>query len=401
MSDKNTSWFHCGRCGSLFQSSSGAVDGRLCTSCGRNPSLGIEPPVDPPAKSTDGFAPAPTRNPGEGEKRSSRKRKPSYFMVKLIAGWLLFLVAVVYGTRWLLGVDATDQKNPASQASATTVVPEEDLVLLEEAGPLCNQVFSGFLNAGTPEQQNQFVLSPIATAARMTRFCSLNPLVSVDPQKLALSKRAVLHLPSRRAIETCWNSTDGRQLDAVFMEENGEWRLDWDHYVRFSEYPWPLFLAGSGPEQAEFRLLARERLADERKAADTISIVFYPPRFGSNTEMGVKSPEFLVKRDSRNGRMLDAAFKMEKAAKRVFGVNLPSTTPEGFIRLRVKVRRVEGAGERHYELNDVIACHWYSDDAPGVEIPEPPLSPASPPPASPPADQHPETTVETPARPAE
>jgi hypothetical protein len=288
-----------------------------------------------------------------------------------------------------------------SEVSAKAIVPEADVILLNEAGPLCNQTFSGFLNAGTPEQQNQFVLRPITTAARMARFFSLNPLVITDPRKLALSRHAVLHLPGRRAIETHWNSADGRQLDAVFIEENGEWRLDWDHYVRFGEYPWPLFLAGSGPEQAEFRLLTRERLADERKNADTISIVFHAPRFGSNTEMGAKSPEFLVKRDSKNGRLLDAAFKLEKAGKRVFGVNLPSATPEGFIRVRVKVCRVEEAGGSRFELEDVLACHWYSHDAPGVEIPEQPLKPDSAPPASPPTDPLPEPNAETPAPPAE
>ncbi len=322
-------------------------------------------------------------------------------MLIFIACWLLFLVAVVYGTRWLFGVDATDQKTPTSSSSAKIVAPEEDIILLENAGPLCNQVFSGFLSAGTPEQQSQFVLSPITTAARITRFYSLNPLVFIDPQKLALSRHAVLHLPGRRAIETNWNSSDGRQLDAVFMEENGEWRLDWDHYVRFSEYPWPLFLAGSGPEQTEFRLLARERLAEERKSADTISIVLYSPRFGSNIETGTQSPEFLIKRDSKNGRLLGAAFKLENAAKRVFGVNLPSANPEGLIRLRVKVRRIEEAGERRFELDEVVACHWYSHDAPGVEIPDQPIKPDSPPPASPPTAPLPETSAETPAPPGE
>ena len=373
------------------------MDGRLCTSCGRNPSLGIEPL---PANQT-APAPTPVRNSGAREKRPVKKRKRSYLMLQIILGWSVLLAAIIYGARWKWGEKPVDHKNSVSHASAKIVVPEADVILLEKAAPLCIRAFSGFLAAGTPEQQNQFVLSPITTAARMARFFSLNPLVVIDPQKLALTKYAVLHLPDRRAIETYWNSSDDREFDAVFMEENGEWRLDWDHYVRFSEYPWPLFLAGSGPEQAEFRLLARERLAEERKNADTISIVFYAPRFGSRTETGPQSPEFLIKRDSKNGRLLDAAFKLEKDATRVFSVNLPSATPEGLIRVRVKIRRIEEAGERRFELDDVAACHWYSHDAPGVEIPEQPLKPDSSPPASPPTDPPPETNAETPAPPAE
>ena len=318
-------------------------------------------------------------------------------MLQIIVGYALLFLAIIYGARWKWGVQPDDHKNPANEASAKAVVPEEDIILLEQAAPLCREVFSNFLSASTPEQQNQFVLSPITTAARMARFYNLNPLLVIDPRKLALSQHAALHLPGRRALETYWNSSDGREFDAVFMEENGEWRLDWEHYARFSDYPWPLFLAGSGPEQGEFRLLARERLADERKNADTISIVFYAPRFGFNSETGAQSPEFLVKRDSKNGRLLGAAFELEKAGKRVFDVNLPNATPEGLIRVRVKVRRIEEAGERRFELDDVLACHWYSHDAPGLEIPEQPLKSESAPPASPPAAPLPETNAETPA----
>ena len=318
-------------------------------------------------------------------------------MLKLIASWLLFLVAIVYGSRWLFGVDEADSKTPASQASTKIVVPEEDLIMLEDGSPLCNQAFSGFLSASTPEQQSQFVLSHTTAAARIARFYNMNPLLVIDPQKLAFSKHAALHLPGRRAIETYWKSSDGREIDAVFMEENGEWRLDWEHYARFSDYPWPLFLAGSGPEQGEFRLLARERLAEERKNADTLSIVLYAPRFGFNTETGAQSPEFLVKRDSKNGRLLAAAFELEKAGKRVFDVNLPLATPEEFIQVRLKIRRIEEAEECRFELEDVLACHWYSHDAPGVEILDQPLKSESVPPASPPAAPLPETNAETPA----
>jgi hypothetical protein len=290
-------------------------------------------------------------------------------MVKLVLGWLVVLLAIIFGARWLVNDDSASQKASVSAAPAKAISSEEDVALIHDKLAQCNQVFSDFLAAGTLEQRNQFVLSPITTAARMARFYSLNPLPNIAPQTLSQTHRAVLHLPAGRAIETHWTTTDGHQLDTVFVEENGEWRLDWDHFARFSEYPWPLFLAGSGETQGEFRLLARERLADERKNADTISIVLYAPRFGSTTEIGSQSPEFLIKRDSKNGRLLEAAFKLEKSDQRAFGVILPSLTPEGLIRIRVKVRRTEESTGRRFELEDVLACHWYSSDAPGVEIP--------------------------------
>jgi hypothetical protein len=37
----------------------------------------------------------------------------------------------------------------------------------------------------------------------------------------------------------------------------------------------------------------------------------------------------------------------------------------------VKVRRIKDDMGSRFELVDVLACHWYSSDDPGVEIPEP------------------------------
>ena len=369
-SNINTSWFHCGRCGSLFQSPVGENDDRECSVCGSHPSLGFEAAVLESAVTIHPDSETVTDTSANHERHPPRKRKRRFFMAKLVIAWSLVLLAIVIGARKLWHQNSGQSKPFQSQVAAKSVVPEADVVLLNEAGPLCSQTFSNFLAAGTTEERNQFVLAPISTAARMARFYSLNPQVDIDPATLALGNSAVLRLPGRRAIETQWRTTDGRSLDAVFIEENGEWRLEWDHFARFSDYPWALFLAGSESDHGEFRLLARERLAAERKNEDAISIVLYAPRFGHSGETGFQSPEFLIKRDTRNGRLLDAAFKLERAGERVFGVNLPSINPEGLIRVRVKVRRVEHDAERHFELEDVVACHWYAVDAPGVEIPD-------------------------------
>ena len=207
----------------------------------------------------------------------------------------------------------------------------------------------------------------------MARFYNLGSFTDVDPASLTPTARAILNLPGGKAIETCWDSTDGKKLDAVFREEDGEWRLDWDHFVRYGDYPWSLFLAGSGPAEGEFRLLARERLADQRKKSPTISIVLYAPRFARPGETGFQSPEFLVARDTRDGQLLDAAFALARSGGHVFGSQLPQLNPEGMIRVRVKVQRVEVDRERKFVITGVLACHWYSVDDPGVEpVPEKP-----------------------------
>lgn len=370
MTEDNNSWFHCGRCGSLFQSYLGESDGRVCASCGSNPALSFE--IHPSAESDSGET--PPDNPNERIKQPLRKRKSNYFFVKLLCGWALFIVLIIFAARHKWPAKPETPKPIVNQKAVAPETVEKDNALLNEVGSLCNRAFSGYLAARTPEERNQFVLRPVTTAARMNRFYNENPSINFDPSTFKLAHGSVIHLPSGPAIEYHWTSSEGYQLDSVFVKENDEWRLDWDHFARYSDYPWPLFLAGSGSDFAEFRLLARERLAEERKNADAISIVLYAPRFGNTMETGFQSPEFLIRRDTRNGQLLDAAFKLMREDKRVFGARFPNNNPEGFIRVRVKVRRFEEDLERRFELVEVIACHWYSVDAPGVEIPEPPAS---------------------------
>ena len=345
----------------------GDVKDRWCTQCGADPSLGlVESPmvaVQFSDASPPGAAPR-SEHTGRGERAGSKEYPTRYFMWKLAGGWLLVLLVIVFTARWLLDDDESARPQTAPPASAST---NEDSAILSKSIKSCSAVFAGFLTAGTPEDRNQFVLTPVSTALRMARFYSLNSMAGVDPNTLSLTGSAVINLPGGKAIETHWSAQDGKTLDAVFRAENDEWRLDWDDFVRYSDYPWPLFLAGSGDPEGEFRLLARERLADERKDAQTISVVLYAPRFGHPNDTGFQSPEFLVSRNSRNGQLLDAAFKLTRKKERVYQAKLPDLNPEGMIRVRVKIRRSEVNLERQFEILEVLACHWYSVDDPGVE----------------------------------
>ncbi len=314
-------------------------------------------------------------------------------MVKLVVAWTTLLVAIVFIAQrvWM-----DDSERPPEQGTLPSgqVPSAEDIAFLRDVAPLCNETLSGFLTADSPEQRNQFVSSPITTAGRMARFYSMNPFDKIEPEKVSPRGTSIVNLPGGKAMEIQLTSSDGHLLDAVFVNENEDWKIDWYHYARHSDSPWALFLADSGEAEGEFRLLARERLADERKEEDHISMVLYAPRFGYAADTGFQSPEFLVKRDSRDGRLLEAAFELERAGKRVFGNRLPSIDPEGLIRVRVRIRRFESDMKRHFEITDVVACHWYSVDDPGVEIKTSEANASSPQ-----AAPSPETSDGTPAPP--
>jgi hypothetical protein len=367
------SWFHCGHCGAFFQSCFNEASDHECVECGKNPSLGVEIKTDKFITSDPSIS-SSTRNelPKKREVKTSRKRKGLHSITKLMIGWFVCIIAILMGLRYLWPKEEIKPAS-ASETSSQILDSEENLILLQQFLPRCKENFSQFLTAGTIAERGQFTLSSELAIARMTQFDILNPLPQMDPQMITHLRSTALKLPTGRAIESHWKSSEGHVLSTVFVEDANDWRLDWEHFVHFSEYNWPLFLAGGGRSEVEFRLLARERLAEERKDSSTLSFTLYSTSFGNTHDTGTPSPEFTVSRDSRNGRLLDAAFKLARAGKSPFRSILPSIDPDGYIRVRVRIRRMDENNERRFELLDLIACHWYSTVESGIEIPDQPL----------------------------
>jgi len=370
VSDELTAWFHCGHCASLFRSEADDVDGRRCASCGKEPWLGLE--AEAPASSLGGKDPMLRVKVAEVEKpafykREVRRQKTNFFVLKLILVWAVLMALIAVGIKVLGGQKPVEQKSQVAEKAVTGTLADADMALLHKAYPKILASMSGYLSAGTPEVRNQFVRMPVDTAGKMARYYQLNPLGYVDPQTVKGTKVGVIQLPGRRAIEARWESTDGRKIDSVFFEEGGEWKLDWEQYVRYSEHPWNLFLAGDGPEEAEFRLFARERLAEQRSEVSKLNIVLHAPRFGYPSDAEDASPEFLIDQDSPQGKMLKAAFAARKSGKAIYGSDLENRDPEDMVRVRVKVRRYNGTLGRELIIEEVKACHWLTIPESGVD----------------------------------
>ncbi len=370
-------WFHCGRCGSLFKAVGGDFPDRICVECGRNPSLGLEPIVvagSGPAevlpfvrRSTEDLPKEAAPHEHKRNRHGKGRRKGSYLVPLIIGGWMVFIVLIILGARLIWGGDPEVAERGSAAASSQNAGPSgEDRLFLEMELQDSRQAFANFLAAASPESASQFVVHSAVMAGRMARFFQHNPLIRLDAATLSSEGEGVLALPDGRGIETRWRSSDGLRVEAVFLRERNEWRLDWEHFVRYSDYPWPLFLAGGGEPVGEFRLFARERLAGARTENGDMSLVFHAPRFGDPGATTAQSPEFVILRQDPAWDLLDAAFRMEKEGVRPFGGALPGADPGGLIRVRVRIRRNDDDAGQRFEVEEVIACHWLSIDDPGI-----------------------------------
>lgn len=364
-------WFHCGRCGKLFEAAVGS-ESNPCTHCGKDPSIfnesliKLNQAVIPPSRK------AGAKDVVAGRKRSIRKRGHGRLIAKITVAWLFMMAATI-------GIIKLITSGEEELATRAAIVRPEDAnalnmdellrerAVLEAAVPLISRTFGNYLQATTPEEKTQFVWDPIGTAARLARYYTMNPANPLKAGELELIASRVLPLAEeRQAIGTVWKLNDGRTFDAVFFEKDGEWLLDWDQFVRYGDYPWSLFLAGNGEDSAEFRLLARLRAAQEGENQKHLNVAFYAPRFGHPGEISGISPEFLVPRDSEEGRLLAAAFKAAELGHKPFDGKLTTADPANMIRVRVKIKRTPDGDKKLYTLEKVLACHWVSTNDIGL-----------------------------------
>lgn len=370
-------FYHCGHCGSLFRSEPGHSESRECAVCHQKPGTGIwaEEAAHPVLKAgqAGGFGKS-AEIMDDGGKRAIRKKRGKNLAMRIVVAWMLMLGLAIAVRHFLnrsdkekeIGMHGVDNMAEGTMA-------DERVALMASALPQCHQALAGFLTAGTPEARNQFVADPIRTAARMAAFYGSNPFPNVDLKMVSRVGQQPLKVGGEWMIETRWQEGEGGAcFDAVFRRGPGGWMLDWDHFARYGDTPWALFLAGEGSQEAEFRLLARKVSGGDvaGQAGSGLRFELLSPVFGKPLETGAVSPEMVVARRSDEGLLLEAAFKAKEEGKPLFGSLMETMEPEGLIRVRVRVKRGEFGGVRSFDLSKVIACHWMSSDEVGFDLEE-------------------------------
>lgn len=350
----------------------GGGSDRVCAACGRDPSLGVAsaPVKTKPTVSKEAEAHDDDSMPSHDQHRK-RQKKSGGSMIFLVIGWSIVMAGIVlFANRWK-GRESrrTDWTAPAEYYQLT---PEDNELLRKNAGA-CQIVIGNVLSHSTPEQISAYVFNRRDTFLDMIRFYQTNPGTQMLETRIDGDGISVIQLPDGPAIEGRWKTEDGRVVDAVFRRQEKEWLLDWHHFARYSEFPWGLFLAGDGPDEAEFRLLVRQRLS--RQTLDygdlPLSLVFHAPRFGRPDEPGPPSPVFELEWDSDAARMLIAGFNQVREGRRPFRALLPTVeTDDEMMRVRVVVRRIDEDNDRRFEIVEVRACHWIQVDDPGVSLDE-------------------------------
>lgn len=396
MSHENTSWHHCGKCGEVYK----AAKGSLCPACERTtiPSRKkinvhtVESSSAQPRKEFNANLSADAPSPGNlvriskhsdtrestaapSRQSTERKRKNNYPLVKLMIAWCIGLILVVGLIKWKFSpaptnvTTATPEKTDAAPTTAGSS-QSEDMDLFSKAYPVLQQTTTHLFETNAPET--------------LAQYCRQRPrIVSIifndgakaslfKPESIRLAERNVIRPGGLPLIETIWQDDRGRMMEIVFAQEEDRWVVDWESYAKSSTLPWSVFQGADGEEEGIFRLLVRERLADQTYSDLQMSVVFYEPSLLRGGPLGLATSDFLVDRKSRDGRLITAALEARKNDKPLMGSIFPKADPPNTARVCVKIRRSIKNGQKIFTLVEVLACHWLGIDDPGVTLTDAP-----------------------------
>lgn len=279
-----------------------------------------------------------------------------------VAIWMGLVVLLVLKMKG----KGSESPAPAPGYVEKTVEPkQEDLQLLTQKLQEGARHFQEFMAASDAPSRALHVISPDKALLRMVHYYSAYPAAPYIGA-VEIRFQHVIHTFGGPAIETGWVLDDDQQVEAVFFDDRGEWKLDWDAHIRFNTESWALFLSAQGPSEGVFRVLARERIGADGKNDEFIGLVLGIPRLGHPEEIVSSSPEIKVKRASEMGRRIEEAFKAREEGKGAYGSIAVQTDPNEMIRLRVRIVREEGE-ERSYKITELLGTHWMEIEEPVVK----------------------------------
>ncbi len=363
--ESKTVWYHCGHCGSLFQSDFGPDPDRVCSLCEQFPGTGLD--------LGEGTGPAVPEleviaDP-EAKKRTRRKRKRGKTLA-IVAGWAVLMggsLAIHKHYKEKRELEESAERDARAEKIRDFNARRE--ALLASALPACQAALGEFLTA-SPENRADYIWNAESNGPLLSSSHGGTPIPEIDPAGLERVRVKLFNPGSEWMLETAWKAPGGIEFEIVFRQEQGIWKIDWKQFVRYSEAVWEDFVAGGGESEAEFRLLARIAPETEKRKADEDAIILQicAPEFGKLPDFPEKPVEIWVDRRSEEGLLLSAAFSASKQGELPFHRSLPEGRDPENIRFRARIARRGITGFTKFRIERLAACHWLDSDETGFDL---------------------------------
>lgn len=394
-SAKKKGYFHCAQCGSFSEQTIDYRGVRECPSCGqcmtgealqdktiardvdvRSDLNRVILPVDPEGhgerhqEEVGMLADEINRDKVGKIKRTvpvwelqekSRSRLLLLFIVVVTASCLAL---IIYTNKDLFLVEPPVVESAVKRKEAAQNDAENRL--LSQSLPNCMLVMKSFLEARDATTRSQFVFHGHDLLEIMEEYYTAHPRSSRGITNVRSIHASILDIDHRLAIGTICEDDSGDRFEAVFIEDNGNWKIDWKSFVRYNPVEWHLFDSANNGDEGVFRLYMRLLEVGDDIAGDDLLVVFYQPDIFRSEPFKAKASESVrVPADSDQGMAIKALVR-DRAARGgcdKFGAKLSDFDSEKMHRVRIHVRlHKEASGRHRVELLAIIADHWYGEE---------------------------------------
>jgi len=362
-------WYHCGHCGSLFQSDYGLDEDRLCEICHRKPGVGMWPVVNM-IGSVASARVASFQKTGNGVRvvaKTPSTRDRRYRRVLFITLIWMLILTVTVGLRYCLTKNSDKPRILSVSDLGKNLTEAEKEKILNQVLPECDRIIRGFLSAETIEKRIEFIGRSVDLKAVLEAHDKDLSMSQLDVNSLERTGQEWIRLGDEWMILTHWKDAEGENVfEAVFRKELDGWKLDWPHFSQYSQTSWSDFVAGKGKlDTAEFRLIARKYIDPKNStlSAPRMMIVLAAPEWGKPKQMVLDSAMIQIDLMSHEGQRLTAAFDLKEKNQEADDGELVPLESDKYVRVQVKLTRNELGGEYFLILNELKACHWMDSDS--------------------------------------
>lgn len=169
-------------------------------------------------------------------------------------------------------------------------------------------------------------------------------------------------------VEVVWRDKQGESFEAVFVKEEGGWKLDWEHFARYSAIPWTYFRQQFGTQrEGVFRLYMEEVSRGGGGEEGNVWVRLMPPVADVDARAREATDPVAIPRNSELGIKVLKALDHDRVRPESGFPKLYARDPEKLTRVQLRLawERDESLGTESMRIVDLLANHWRGEGLEG------------------------------------
>ncbi|MFC4990970.1 FmdB family zinc ribbon protein [Rubritalea tangerina] len=351
---------HCDSCNAIFSADSPLSREASCPDCGESPFRKADfTSIDQMQRvvQSDDHHGVPGLDVADFVSMQKVRRRRQGRMA--IALWVILLVG---GVGFAIYNQQLEEGEGAEENQFVKAEREYQQTLLEEGGK-CLKNYDRFLAANSVNERSSLVVGGVRKILSMEKHAEDIDAVAPAPP-LELLGQKYESLEGRDRVEFLVRDGVENVFELVFWEIDGEWLLDWEQHVRYSEKSWSNFLAEKPDGAREsFRLYVRRRHVGSGRSRAALQLIFYQPKVLAGERLN-ESPQVVVEMDDPLYGQLNEAFDKLEALKNDDERVIGAKDTAGLLRVHADLEWRPGEEAPELHLSGVRALDWME---PGLE----------------------------------